>query len=196
MEHLLSDFEVLPQSREESPSVGIMCVHTHIRVLLFISAGQFVTTVRCLLLQHVPAWCRNIIITYKLPYIICGILRCLTKKNTNQKTNNKLLDYKVIKVEIKGFVFIYLNVSNVLCFLTLTGRLFHRVAAGFPKHLLIYVTPRFCDAISSILESELRDLIVIGGSSMQDFINTNQNLVLPFVYMTSSQCREFRTGVI
>ena len=33
-------------------------------------------------------------------------------------------------------------VSRVLHFLMVTGRLFHKVAAAFPKHLLPDVTPR------------------------------------------------------
>jgi len=47
------------------------------------------------------------------------------------------------KAERKRLVCIlFLKVSRVLQFLTVTGRLFHKAVAAFLKHLLPYVTPR------------------------------------------------------
>ena len=39
------------------------------------------------------------------------------------------------------------------------GSLFYRVAAAFLKHLLPYVTPRVLGTVSSVSDSDLRDLV-------------------------------------
>ena len=44
----------------------------------------------------------------------------------------------------------------------LTGRSFHRVAAAFPKHLLLYVTPLVCGMVSIVLD------LVILSDDMQE----------------------------
>ena len=52
-----------------------------------------------------------------------------------------------------------LKAYSILHLLMLTERLFHRVAAVFPKHLLPYVKPPVCDIVSSAPDSDVRDLV-------------------------------------
>jgi len=47
----------------------------------------------------------------------------------------------------------------VLHFLMVTGRLFHKVAAAFLKHLLPYVTPRVVSTVKNASDSDCRDLV-------------------------------------
>ena len=63
------------------------------------------------------------------------------------------------------------NNNALLYYYGLTGRLFHRVAAAFSKHLLPYVTPRVFGTVSSGSDSDVRDLVErslkIGSSKYQ-----------------------------
>ena len=52
-----------------------------------------------------------------------------------------------------------MNVKRVLHFLMVNVRLFHRVAAAFPKHLLLYVMPCIFGTVISYSDSDLRDVV-------------------------------------
>ena len=52
-----------------------------------------------------------------------------------------------------------MKVFSVGHFLMFLGSLFHRVAAAFLKHMLPYVIPRVLGIVSSVLDSDLRDLV-------------------------------------
>ena len=47
----------------------------------------------------------------------------------------------------------------VLYFLMVTGRLFHKVAAAFLKHLLPYVTPPVVSTAKNAPDSDHRDIV-------------------------------------
>ena len=51
------------------------------------------------------------------------------------------------------------NVLRVLHFLMVTGRLFHKVAVAFLKHLLPYVTPRVVGMAKNAPDSDQRCLV-------------------------------------
>ena len=65
------------------------------------------------------------------------------------------------KVEIQRFDFVlnFLGASGVSHFMVLSGRLFHRVAAAFPKHLLPFMTSLVCDMAGSTFESNVENLV-------------------------------------
>jgi len=65
-----------------------------------------------------------------------------------------------------------------------TGRLFHKVAAAFLKHLLPYVTPRVVGTAKNAPDSDCRDIVadtvrqVLRGSPLKCLKSVHQNLVL------------------
>ena len=65
-----------------------------------------------------------------------------------------------------------------------TRRLFHKVAAVFLKHLLLYVTPRVIGTAKNAPDSDRRDLVGCYGttSSSKYLKSVHQNLVLRAVY--------------
>ena len=53
----------------------------------------------------------------------------------------------------------FLKAQGVLQFLTLTGRLFHKVAAAFPNTFRLKFTPNIYDTVRGASDSGLRDLL-------------------------------------
>ena len=72
----------------------------------------------------------------------------------------------------------------VLHFLMVTGRLFHKVAAAFLKHLLAFATPRFLGTYKNAPDSLSADTErqVLRGSPLKCLKSVHQNLVLRPIY--------------
>ena len=87
--------------------------------------------------------------------------------------------------------------NNLYDVFMMNGRLFHRVLAAFPKHLLPYVTPCIFGPVIRASDSDLRDLVCkyVGAVPFSN-LKAYTRIWYFHLYITGSQCREFKACVI
>ena len=82
-----------------------------------------------------------------------------TQTHTHTHLYIKYLYDALVTNKLQEKISFYLLFERVIHFLIVNGRLFHRVAAAFLKHLLLYVTPCIFGTVISASDSDLRDLV-------------------------------------